>query len=249
MKISGNNAEYVGGIAGNIKGRILDCKVKGTVEAANMVGGIAGVVDLNAQVKNCLNEATISGKSQIGGIAGTNSYGKINYCVNKGGVSATADFAGGIAGQAVNYAEITACYNTGAITANKNIGGIVGKVYVACAPQGCYNIGSVSIGINAGAVMGEIDGTDYIVLTKGSFYREGDSVQDANAKAVKEASMKTDSFVNRLNMETGEMPFVADTKAVNSGYPILKWEAGIKEPEQGGGTTRTIKHTSMFLSA
>ena len=237
VKISGNNAEYVGGIAGNIKGRILDCKVKGTVEAANMVGGIAGVVDLNAQVKNCLNEAAISGKSQIGGIAGTNSYGKINYCVNKGGVSATADFAGGIAGQAVNYAEITACYNTGAIAANKNIGGIVGKVYVACAPQGCYNIGSVSIGINAGAVMGEIDGTDYIVLTKGSFYREGDSVQDANAKAVKEASMKTDSFVNRLNMETGEMPFVADTKAVNSGYPILKWEAGIKEPEQGGGTT------------
>ena len=29
VKISGNNAEYVGGIAGNIKGRILDCKVKG----------------------------------------------------------------------------------------------------------------------------------------------------------------------------------------------------------------------------
>ena len=237
VKISGNNAEYVGGIAGNVKGRILDCKVKGTVEAANMVGGIAGVVDLNAQVKNCLNEAAISGKSQIGGIAGTNSYGKINYCVNKGGISATADFAGGIAGQAVNYAEITACYNTGAITANKNIGGIVGKVYVACAPQGCYNIGSVSSGINAGAVMGEIDGTDYIVLTKGSFYREGDSVQDANAKAVKEASMKTDSFVNRLNMETGETPFTADTKNINNGYPVLKWEVGIKDPNQGGGTT------------
>ena len=237
VKISGNNAEYVGGIAGNIKGRILDCKAKGTVEAANMVGGIAGVVDLNAQVKNCLNEAAISGKSQIGGIAGTNSYGKINYCVNKGGVSATADFAGGIAGQAVNYAEITACYNTGAITANKNIGGIVGKVYVACAPQGCYNIGSVSSGINAGAVMGEIDGTDYIALTKGSFYREGDSVQDANAKAVKEASMKTDSFVNRLNMETGETPFTADTKNINNGYPVLKWEVGIKDPNQGGGTT------------
>ena len=70
------------------------------------------------------------------------SYGDTYYCVNNDAVgNADAKNVGGIVGDTQNYAVITGCYNTGAVTGSSQVGGISGKVYVASAPLGCYNVG------------------------------------------------------------------------------------------------------------
>ena len=229
ITVTGAESLETGGIAGIVEGQVLGCKVKGTIAGGKMVGGFCGILDVDAKIENCINEAAVSGSSEVGGIAGSNSKGKIYYSINKGNVTAAEDFAGGISGKSTNYAETVGCYNTGAVSGTKNVGGITGQSYVTTAPQGCYNIGTVTGGLNTAAVQGEIDGTDYIFLTTGSFYLEGLS-QDKTAKAVTEADMKSDSFLTRINGEIGVTYFVKDVLNQNQGYPILGWEIGLPNP-------------------
>lgn len=228
------DVSQTGGIAGAMgevgsKSSITDCTFSGTVKGNIQVGGIIGCVGQHNQVERCANRAAVSGKEDVGGVAGANSYGVMRYCFNTGAVgSDAAKQVGGIVGTQQNYAEMVACYNTGAVTGADYVGGVAGKVYVAAMPSGCYNVGEVSTAPRCGGAVGSFGGDDYIMVKNGSFFKEiNNPAFKANGAASRtEAQMKASSFVRELNSEAYGTYFTADSKSVNSGYPILLWQAG-----------------------
>ena len=232
-----------GGIAGAMSDTeeanyIRDCMFSGSVSGATQVGGIVGSVGLHNVVERCGNDATVTGTERVGGIAGANSYGNVRYCRNTGDVGGTsAKYVGGVIGDVQNYAEVLACYNTGSVTGSDYLGGVAGKVYVATTPLGCYNVGEVTSAVYSGGAFGSVDGGPYITNTAGSFFKESTtSAQTPNgAKKRTEAQMKDSSFAAELNRDgyltTGtasghyEPDGVSAEAQINSGYPILMWEA------------------------
>lgn len=229
VNVTGDGTISTGGIAGYLEGRITDCSFSGTVNGVQNVGGIVGQSGLNSNISRCINNAIITGKENVGGIAGSCSYGNIIECVNTADIgNEKAAHTGGIAGSIANYAVVTACYNTGHIIGYDYMGGIAGSASVCTAPQGCYNIGKVDSGIHAFGVLGDLSETDYISVTKGSYYLT-DSAQtatDKTAQGVNSDSMKKSAFVSLLNAQSGNNAFVIDLKNDNNGYPILSWQTG-----------------------
>ncbi len=107
--------------------------VSGSVVAADGAGGVVGRMTISGTVSNCLNKANVSGAA-AGGIVG-----KAYYT----GVDAEM--------------EITACYNSGTITATKEgaAGGIVG--FCAANVSHCVNDGDITAtsgGTNIGGIVG-----------------------------------------------------------------------------------------------
>lgn len=145
----------VGGIAGElycnnaIENNTNSGKIT-ALQSAN-VGGVAGRVVLTGSrsVKTNKNEAAVAGASYVGGIAGMiestrpSNYGTytttISDCENNGTVTATGDYAGGIAGQATGmyqrysysdyyvYLEISNNVNYEKVTASGSYAAIIGK--------------------------------------------------------------------------------------------------------------------------
>jgi hypothetical protein len=101
-------------------------------------------------VKNTRGSGFVRGVDAVGGIAGLNR-GRIEGCSFGGQVEGT-ERVGGIAGEH-QYATITACYNTGTVTATNQIaGGVVGIGNGDIAA--CYNVGPVYTGSYGGCVVG-----------------------------------------------------------------------------------------------
>lgn len=244
LKISGDinvtgDSLSTGGIAGYLEGKIIYCEYSGSVSGGMYVGGITGQTGLNAKVTECRNTASVAGTQNIGGITGAVSYGTISKCINTGRVGTaeqTLD-AGGIAGLMTNYAVVEGCYNTGNVVGKKNLGGLAGEATVCAVPQGCYNIGSVASGINTGGSVGSYTGSAYISQTTGSFYlaESQAAATDKTATGASSATMKKTAFVTKLNQQIGTEFFAEDTKKLNDGYPILKWQT--EGSSEGGNTT------------
>ena len=245
LKVSGDiqmtgDSLSTGGIAGYLEGKVIYCEYSGSVSGGMYVGGITGQTGLNAKVTECRNTASVAGTQNIGGITGAVSYGTISKCINTGRVG-TADQtldAGGIAGLMTNYAVVEGCYNTGNVVGKKNLGGLAGEATVCAVPQGCYNIGSVAIGLNAGGSVGSYTGSAYISQTTGSFYlaESQAAATDKTATGASSETMKKAGFVKKLNQQTGTECFAEDTKGLNDGYPILKWQT--EGSSEGGSTTK-----------
>ena len=245
LKISGDinvtgDSLSTGGIAGYLEGKIIYCEYSGSVSGGMSVGGITGQTGLNAKVTECRNTASVAGTQSIGGITGAVSYGTISKCINTGSVATTdkGQQAGGIAGLMSNYAVVEGCYNTGTVIGKKNLGGLAGEATACAVPQGCYNIGSVASGINTGGSVGSYTGSAYISQTTGSFYlaESQAAATDKTATGASSATMKTARFVNELNQQIGTEFFAEDTKKLNDGYPILKWQT--EGSSEGGSTTK-----------
>ena len=245
LKVSGDiqmtgDSLSTGGIAGYLEGKVIYCEYSGSVSGGMYVGGITGQTGLNAKVTECRNTASVAGTQNIGGITGAVSYGTISKCINTGRVG-TADQtldAGGIAGLMTNYAVVEGCYNTGNVVGKKNLGGLAGEATVCAVPQGCYNIGSVAIGLNAGGSVGSYTGSAYISQTTGSFYlaESQAAATDKTATGASSETMKKAGFVKKLNQQIGTECFAEDTKGLNDGYPILKWQT--EGSSEGGSTTK-----------
>lgn len=128
----------------------------GTTQNYSLAGGIAGILNGNAQVTGCTNEATISSSATFtGGIAGRlySSTASISNCHNKGSVSGVA-YVGGIVGD-LNGGKISSCENRENVTASsKEAGGIAGRIqggtiracYSSSAAliQGTHHVGGIA---------------------------------------------------------------------------------------------------------
>ena len=199
--------------------------VRGGYNAGGIVAGSLTTGPVKGTVSHCINYGDIDGKSTSGGIAGKlGDIGVIEYCANFGNISTAFEgYGGGIVGRLSNTTvRIKNCYNTGDISSGTTyVGGITGTVGEI---DRCYNIGkcflkSVFYGTNL-----EPKELNDVKITN-SYYLDQEI---ESGKTIDEIFMKSQEFVDMLNTdsETGEKTdaYVMDTKGINNGYPILKWQ-------------------------
>ena len=157
--------DNAGGICGKLhtKGMIDHCTQNGRVNSGDQDpnrGGIAGLA--NGLIRHCVNKATVDCNWDcVGGIAGGLDGGRIEFCLNSGTVCGGGDtqYAGGIAGKAVNSARIFGCINTGKVysTNDDQIGGIAGQADANTVIFSCVNLGRVYGDDKIGGIVGEGD--------------------------------------------------------------------------------------------
>ena len=143
--------QYSGIVAGNSKGTIENCHVTSGVNSyihgSQCVGGIVGYNV--GSVTGCTNKGTVSGSGKyVGGIVGHGTADAvITNCTNNGTVSGEDEYVGGIVGE--NLGSVTNCTNSGTVSGDIRVGGIAGwQCFVPIT--NCTNSGIVS-------------GTDYYV--------------------------------------------------------------------------------------
>ncbi len=130
MSVSGDSAVggFVGG-AGSGGGyiSITNAHVKGNVDGAANVGGIAGDIGANSEVINCYNTATItSNGSGAGGIVGVSSLNSVVTASYSTGDIFGSTAVGGLIGQTF-LTNVDASFSTGFVQGSFNVGGLIGQ--------------------------------------------------------------------------------------------------------------------------
>ena len=121
-------------------------------ENAQQIGGIAG--QNSGNILNCYNLGEINGNSLVGGIVGNNIVGNINNCYNSGNIKSNGNNGnvGGISGMSTGI--INNCYNVALIQGNSNaVGGIVGFLENNSKISNCYTSGNI-VSLGGGAIAG-----------------------------------------------------------------------------------------------
>ncbi len=175
---------------------VLNLTVRGTITCSGNAMGAGGVVGTPVYadgavttVKNCVNEATVKNtnatKGNAGGIVGRSTANLlIENCVNKGEVSTTVNYAGGILGYSYKAKESAApsvtiknCRNEGAISGKTGIGGIVGILLGDTGAgvqsvEGVTNTGIVDGTSQVGGIIGTIGSGAFTSITI-TYYKAG----------------------------------------------------------------------------
>ena len=231
-KISGTG-NYTGGIAGEAYD-MENCHVTGTVtvSGAAYVGGVSGYQD--GTITRCSNAAVVVATgNNVGGVTGyvqSNASTAMTECFNTGSVTGNS-VVGGLTGNLYNGGTISACYNTGAVTATAaagTAGGLVGSFRYGTI-KNTYHSGTITAA-NVGSVAGKLEWTsgqktlENVYVLNGSMETVGSlggcTIQNGTA-----VSKTAEELKALTSAELGDK-FAADTGAVNSGYPILKWQTG-----------------------
>ena len=207
------------------------------INSSSYPAGLVGYLNEGASVTRlgitgsvtCTNNRN----AQAGGIAGY-MYDKASITQCWSAVHVTSNkHAGGIAGYTATGAVITDCYATGTIRSSAAnecyLGGICGSGFSNTAGAtltNCYSVGAViGTGGNASYVGGlspDKTAAHYV----NSFYLTGTVSGESPKYGVTGlGAAKTAGELKALASELGDS-FAADTKGLNSGYPILKCQAG-----------------------
>ena len=109
---------------------IANCTNNGTIQGKKEVGGILASGG-SSPVTGCTNTGAVTGQKYVGGIVGISQerMSNISDCTNSGHITATDNYAGGIAGFLSGYSSrvtISKCSNTGTIEGDGGVGGLVG---------------------------------------------------------------------------------------------------------------------------
>ncbi len=151
------------------KNIILYCLNKGAITSSTeSAGGIAGLVDIKADIKGCINNATIevSSGSYAGGIVGNLKNASVLECISYGHVKVKglnkATYAGGIAGSMTD-ANIKYTSSYSIVEGTSYIGGIAG--YASSASKVISTISDSYLVITTtstytGSVLGYFDGIE-----------------------------------------------------------------------------------------
>lgn len=157
--VVGSN-DYVGGVVGSayVMASISRCSNSGSVVGGGFyVGGVVG--NCGSSVRECSNSGTVSGVSEVGGVVGYGYY--ITDCYNKGVVTNSNNYVGGVAGKC--FAYIARCKNEGIVSARAYVGGVLGYAYYeSYMVSKCENSGSVS---GSGNYVGGVVGYAYSALS------------------------------------------------------------------------------------
>ena len=210
--------------------------VKGGITSGMFIGYMGGGV-----IEYCENRGHLDANLYSAGIVGAMEGGTVRFCSNSGYILAATEISG-IVGQGAVNGIVSYCYNTGYV---KSIGyggaGIAGALYDNFNVSNCYSIGKTEglenkwLGLPQ-AIVSAVDGK---ATVKNCYYvQELTVVDDPLATAVTAEEIKQADFLTKIN--AGEDAFVADTKNINNGFPILKWQAedatGIKNINNFAGT-------------
>lgn len=187
----------------------------------------------------CTNNTRIA---QAGGIVGY-MYAKASITQCWSAVNVTSNkHAGGIAGYTATGAVITDCYATGTIRSSSAnecyLGGICGSGFSNTAGAtltNCYSVGKVvGTGGNASYV-GGLSADKTAAHYVNGFYLTGTVSGESPKYGVTGlGTAKTADELKALASELGSS-FAADTKGLNDGYPILKWQADAEAQKYNKG--------------
>lgn len=182
--IDAKNANFVGGVAGSLKGKvtITNCENAYSISGKENVGGLVGSIEGGATITTSNNSGAVNGYKHLGGFVGNakSSGGALSIegtstapLVNGGNVTSTipsgsssANNDGGVAGF-VGYLDgdsnltISHCVNNGKIKGLQfnGIAGILGYVKHGANLiyiNHCKNTASVEGGINTGGIGGRL---------------------------------------------------------------------------------------------
>ncbi|KAA6335524.1 hypothetical protein EZS27_016257, partial [termite gut metagenome] len=149
------------------------------------VGGLVGVLSSNGKIIGCSNAANITGDAFAGGICGqlngtadTVDETQIIGCANYGNITLTGERGGGVV-STTTFGTVTACYNTGNVTAIDYLGGVGGRLGTSNSSNhaskfsACYNVGTVT-----GTTLSRTGALGYhsmgtLTLDGYSYYKEG----------------------------------------------------------------------------
>lgn len=133
---NGNMRAFYSVVAGKCRGKISNIELSGNfvynrvTNGETWIGGIAGYC-VNATISNCKNNINIEAAryaSAAGGIVAYSEGGLIEYCINRGNISATGTDWGGFA-FASSIGASTHKTNPTRLVGNKNYGSVVAKAY------------------------------------------------------------------------------------------------------------------------
>ncbi len=172
--VTGANLAYIGALAGNNQGTIVQAYAAGVVSGGldGAVGGLVGantVSDFQGTITQsyatgpvaAAGASTSGGNAGVGGLVGENA-GVITLAYATGAVSGGANLnIGGLVGE--NAGSITQTYATGAVNddAAGSVGGLVGYNYASSTISDAHANGPVSGGSGAivGGLVGENQGS------------------------------------------------------------------------------------------
>lgn len=212
---------------------IRNLYINSTSYPAGLIGYLQGGASVTRLGITGSVTCTARSNAQAGGIAGY-MYDKASITQCWSAVNVTSNkHAGGIAGYTATGAVITDCYATGMIRSSAAnecyLGGICGSGFSNTAGAtltNCYSVGKVvGTGGNASYVGGlspDKTAAHYV----NSFYLTGTVSGESPKYGITGlGTAKTADELRALASELGSS-FAADTKGLNDGYPILKWQAG-----------------------
>jgi hypothetical protein len=163
--VAGNDNDYVGGAFGLLNDSIIvdGCIVDANVSGRDYVGGVAGYVDVSAELTNADNvntvPKTVSGRTNVGGVTGyLNTSAVVEDSGSNSTVTGTGTVVGGLVGNQRESAQVNNSFATGDVeSAGNYAGGLVGGQYRYTVIYQSYATGNV------------VGGADYVGgLTGGS---------------------------------------------------------------------------------
>ena len=162
LNLEGNIApkgsrSYVGSLAGQNAGTIVNCSFSGSVSGSTHVGGLVGHNQLTGLMETCTVSGQINGQHFVGGLAGDNN-GVIRECLNEASINIT------VQENAVELGDVSldsVLESESAVTVT-DVGGITGtNIGVIRECENTGNVGYSKIGYNMGGIAGSQSG--YIV--------------------------------------------------------------------------------------
>ncbi len=229
-----NSSSYPVGLFGYVKtgASVTKLGVTGdvicTAKSNAQAGSIAGFMESDTSITECFSKVNVTSKKHGGGIAGyVNASSVISDCYATGNIatiSANECYLGGICGSGwkeTTGAALTNCYFTGTVTGSGGNASYVGGVSCNKTEASYTNCYYL-----AGTVSGE--SPKYGVTGKGT--------------------AKTADELKALAPTLGDK-FTADRNGVNSGYPVLAWQAEPALPAATATVDFTAQAAGAFLLA
>jgi hypothetical protein len=175
---------------------------------------------------------TASGRNYTGGMVAYASNTTMRDCYVNGGTLFALSYCGGLVGyqDAGTASIISGCYNTCTVSGNNYVGGLVGYSNHATVRNSYVAAGVTAQGSAVGAIIG---GADEVLMyncwfntnATGQSNAIGENNFKAGSEGMTDAEMRDPAFVATLNQGLSTPVWKSDyTKAINKGFPILKWQ-------------------------
>lgn len=229
-----NSSSYPVGVFGYLKtgASVTQLGVTGdvicTAKSNAQAGSIAGYMESDTSITECFSTVNVTSKKHAGGIAGyVNASSVISDCYATGNIatiSANECYLGGICGSGwkeTTGAALTNCYFTGTVTGSGGNASYIGGVSCIAKEENYTNCYYL-----AGTVSGE--SPKHGVTGKGT--------------------AKTADELKALALTLGDK-FTADRNGINSGYPVLAWQAEPALPAATATVDFTAQAAGAFLLA
>jgi hypothetical protein len=222
--------DYVGGLVGDEFGEITNSWATGDVEGLNFVGGLAGGSGVSP-ITASYATGEVSGTVGVGGLVGKLfSNGTVADSFATGDVTGTAEFVGGLVGEALG--TITNAYATGDVSGDDRVGGLIGLSEGDVT--NAFSVGRVTGVSKVGGLIGDEDDGDRVAL----FWDvETSGIPDGNSDATGLTTAAMTSFATfdaAWNSESTTVivegwqapnnPTWGICSRVNDGYPFLLWQ-------------------------